>query len=185
MAAATSPTLQAIPLRAIATNLPELLLGALEPLETQANHVDVSLRLEGPESLPPVMIDPEKIAWAVTTLVGNAMRFVKRGNRHMPGGSITVRLAREGDDVLVSVEDDGPGIPDAKVPYLFKRAPGAVHAAGRTVGICGEAPSNYADFAAFLVEHGIDSISLSPDALVRTIRRVAEIEHRLFPEAAQ
>ncbi len=123
-------TAQAIFSGSIATNLPALLLGALEPLQTQAQHLDVSLRLEGPESLPPVMIDPEKIAWAVTTLVGNAMRFVKRGNRHMPGGSITVRLAREGDDVLVSVEDDGPGIPEGKVPYLFKRAPGAVHAAG-------------------------------------------------------
>jgi pyruvate,water dikinase len=48
----------------------------------------------------------------------------------------------------------------------------------RKVGICGQAPSDYPDFAAFLVEHGIDSISLSPDALVRTTKRVAEVERR-------
>ncbi len=130
MAALAVSTLQPIPLRPVATNLPQLLLGAMQPLQHQAGYVDVSLRLEGPESLPLVMIDPEKIAWAVTTLVGNSMRFVKRGNRHMPGGSIIVRLAREDDDVLITVDDDGPGIPDAKLPWLFKRAPGTVHAAG-------------------------------------------------------
>ena len=49
-------------------------------------------------------------------------------------------------------------------------------AAGRPVGICGQAPSDYPDFAAFLVEHGIDSVSLSPDALVRTTLRILEVE---------
>jgi pyruvate,water dikinase len=55
----------------------------------------------------------------------------------------------------------------------------AAHAAGRKVGICGQAPSDFPDFAAFLVERGIDSISLNPDALVRTTLRVVEMEQRL------
>ena len=55
----------------------------------------------------------------------------------------------------------------------------AAHAAGRKAGICGQAPSDFPDFAAFLVERGIDSISLSPDALARTMRRVLEAEARL------
>jgi pyruvate,water dikinase len=50
------------------------------------------------------------------------------------------------------------------------------HAAGRKVGICGQAPSDYPDFAAFLVERGIDSVSLSPDALMRTMLRIVEVE---------
>jgi pyruvate,water dikinase len=50
------------------------------------------------------------------------------------------------------------------------------HQAGRKVGICGQAPSDYPEFAAFLVAQGIDSISLSPDALVRTRLRIAEAE---------
>ncbi|GAB5603395.1 phosphoenolpyruvate synthase [Thermus sp. FJN-A] len=53
------------------------------------------------------------------------------------------------------------------------------HAKGRKVGICGQAPSDYPEFAAFLVEKGIDSLSLNPDALLRTVRKVAEIEKRL------
>jgi len=52
----------------------------------------------------------------------------------------------------------------------------AAHAAGRPVGICGQAPSDYPEFAAMLVEHGIDSISLNPDAVVRAKRRIAEVE---------
>jgi pyruvate,water dikinase len=55
----------------------------------------------------------------------------------------------------------------------------AAHAAGRPVGICGQAPSDYPDFAAFLVERGIDSVSLSPDALLRTTMRILEVEARL------
>jgi pyruvate,water dikinase len=61
----------------------------------------------------------------------------------------------------------------------------AAHAAGRKVGICGQAPSDFPDFAAFLVERGIDSISLNADALVRTTLRVLEVEKRAPRTAAE
>ena len=47
---------------------------------------------------------------------------------------------------------------------------------GRKVGICGQAPSDYPDFAAFLVDAGIDSMSLNPDSVIQVKRRVAEVE---------
>jgi len=50
------------------------------------------------------------------------------------------------------------------------------HRSGTPVGICGEAPSNKPEFAAFLVGAGIDSISLNPDSVVGVKRRVAEVE---------
>jgi pyruvate,water dikinase len=59
------------------------------------------------------------------------------------------------------------------------------HAAGRKVGICGQAPSDYPDFAAFLVERGIDSISLSPDALARTTMRILEAERAMSEPGAE
>lgn len=49
-------------------------------------------------------------------------------------------------------------------------------AKGRKIGICGQAPSDYPDFAAFLVELGIDSISLNPDAVLKTTLRILEME---------
>ena len=53
------------------------------------------------------------------------------------------------------------------------------HRCGTKVGICGQAPSNYPEFAAFLVEAGIDSISLNPDSFVATCRVVADAEKKL------
>ncbi len=58
------------------------------------------------------------------------------------------------------------------------------HAAGRKVGICGQAPSDHPGFADLLVEMGIDSISLIPDSIVGVKRRVAEVEARIATERA-
>jgi pyruvate,water dikinase len=55
----------------------------------------------------------------------------------------------------------------------------AIHHArrlGRKIGLCGQAPSDYPDFAKFLVECGIDSMSLNPDAVLGTISLVADVE---------
>ncbi len=60
---------------------------------------------------------------------------------------------------------------------------GSAHAAGRKIGICGQAPSDYPEFARFLVEAGIDSISLNPDALLATTIAIAELEQQSQPFA--
>lgn len=54
-----------------------------------------------------------------------------------------------------------------------------VKATGRKIGICGQAPSDYPEFAQFLVQQGIDSISLNPDAVLKTTLKIAEMEQRL------
>ncbi len=46
-------------------------------------------------------------------------------------------------------------------------------------GLCGQAPSDYPDMAEYLVEIGIDSISLNPDTVVKTTQRILELESRL------
>jgi len=52
----------------------------------------------------------------------------------------------------------------------------SARAKGVKIGICGQAPSDYPEFARFLVEQGIDSISLNPDAVSRTTLSVLELE---------
>jgi pyruvate,water dikinase len=52
----------------------------------------------------------------------------------------------------------------------------AARAAGRKIGICGQAPSDYPEFTRFLVGRGITSISLNPDALLRGLEAIAEAE---------
>lgn len=65
------------------------------------------------------------------------------------------------------------------VKHMIADAIVRVHAAGRKIGICGQAPSDYPEFAEFLVEQGIDSISLNPDSVLRTLPRIFEAEQRV------
>jgi pyruvate,water dikinase len=62
------------------------------------------------------------------------------------------------------------------VKRMVKMAIETAKANGRKIGICGQAPSDYPEFAEFLVELGIDSISLNPDSVLKTVLRIAEVE---------
>ena len=62
---------------------------------------------------------------------------------------------------------------DPGVKALIARVIEAAHRKHRTVGLCGEAPSNDPEYAAWLADLGIDSISLNPDALPKVARLLA------------
>jgi pyruvate,water dikinase len=49
----------------------------------------------------------------------------------------------------------------------------------RKIGICGQGPSDYPEFARFLVEQGIDSISLNPDTVIKTRLEIADMEQQM------
>lgn len=68
---------------------------------------------------------------------------------------------------------------DPAIKALISEAIRSAKQTGTKIGICGQAPSDYPDFAAFLVENGIDSISLNPDSVIGVIRRLAKEEKRL------
>lgn len=51
--------------------------------------------------------------------------------------------------------------------------------AGIKVGICGQGPSDYPDFAQFLIEEGIDSISVTPDSFMKTVKAISDVELEL------
>jgi pyruvate,water dikinase len=65
---------------------------------------------------------------------------------------------------------------DEAVKAMIAQVISAAHAADRKIGICGQAPSDYPEFARFLVEQGIDSISLNADAVLSTTVAILEIE---------
>lgn len=81
----------------------------------------------------------------------------------------------------------------SRVAYLYDERNDAVKAmirmlvnqakkSGVKVGICGQGPSDFPDFAAFLVELGIDSISVTPDSFLKTARAIASIERSVTAE---
>ncbi|WP_138498511.1 phosphoenolpyruvate synthase [Nostoc sp. PA-18-2419] len=62
------------------------------------------------------------------------------------------------------------------VKRMVKMAIETAKKCDRKIGICGQAPSDYPEFAQFLVEQGIDSISLNPDSVLKTMVEVAKVE---------
>lgn len=78
-------------------------------------------------------------------------------------------------EIVAHVFDERNGAVKAMIAQAIQR----VKAKGRKIGICGQAPSDYPEFAQFLVEQGIDSISLNPDSLLRTLPKIVEAEQRL------
>ena len=65
---------------------------------------------------------------------------------------------------------------DGAVERMVTLAIEAAHRAGKKIGICGQAPSDYPEFAQFLVEKGISSISLNPDTVLQTTHMILEAE---------
>ena len=68
---------------------------------------------------------------------------------------------------------------NAAVKKMIAQVIRTCRANGRKIGICGQAPSDYPEFAQFLVEQGIDSISLNPDSVLKTTIAIAQKEKDL------
>jgi pyruvate,water dikinase len=74
---------------------------------------------------------------------------------------------------------------DPAVRVMLRQAIDAAKGARKPIGICGQAPSDYPDMAEWLVECGIDSISLNPDTAIKTALIIAEKEARQQRAAAE
>jgi len=117
----------AVPIRRAPTDLRALLTSALACMAAQARAADVTLDVSIDDRVPQfIRIDGDKIAWAVSALVGNALRYVRHGSQSMPGGSIAVRVGYQAvrPSIVIEVQDDGPGIPPEKLAVLFENEPG-------------------------------------------------------------
>jgi pyruvate,water dikinase len=65
------------------------------------------------------------------------------------------------------------------VKKMVKQVIEVCNAKGKYIGICGQAPSDYPEFAEFIVECGIQSMSLNPDTVIKTTLAVSDLEKRL------
>jgi NtrC-family two-component system sensor histidine kinase KinB len=92
----------------------------------QADKAVIELSWQIPEDLPPVKADPNKIAWVLTNLIGNALRYTEAG------GHIRLSAKALNDAVALSVSDDGAGISLAYQSKIFDKF--AQVESGKTVG---------------------------------------------------
>ncbi|MFB2836150.1 phosphoenolpyruvate synthase [Floridanema evergladense] len=84
---------------------------------------------------------------------------------------LTLGLDRDSALVAHIFDERNPGVKEM-VRLVIEKA----KKNDRKIGICGQAPSDYPEFARFLVEQGIDSISLNPDSVIKTLLDIAKME---------
>ena len=87
---------------------------------------------------------------------------------------LTLGVDRDSDIVAFDFDERDPGMLE-----MFRQAVVGAKRNGRHVGICGEAPANYPEIARYLTQLGIDSISVNPSSVFRTMAIVLEAESNL------
>jgi signal transduction histidine kinase len=88
---------------------------ALEAMGAQAARQGIALRSNVDHTVPPVLVDPDRIQRVLYNLIQNAIR-------HTPAdGSVVVDAFDRGPDVQVNIRDTGEGIPPTDLPHVFDR----------------------------------------------------------------
>lgn len=86
---------------------------------------------------------------------------------------LTLGVDRDSEIVAEDFDERDPG-----VKAMIQMAVEGAKRNGKHSGLCGQAPSDYTEMAEFLVEIGIDSMSLTPDTLLKTIKHILRIENK-------
>ena len=128
---------------------------------------------------------PDFKVWLMAEIPANII-LADQFNRFVDGYSIgsndltmlVLGCDRDNDTVAHNFDERNLAVRRA-VKHLIE----AAHKDGKTVSICGQAPSVYPEFAEFLVRSGIDSISVNPDRVKFTRKMVAQVEQRILLDA--
>jgi pyruvate,water dikinase len=114
--------------------------------------------------------------------IPNNVVLIDQFSKHFDGFSIgsndltqlTLGVDRDSEIVAFDFDERDDGVKE-----MIRLAVEGAKRNGRHCGICGQAPSDYPEFAEFLVRIGIESMSLNPDSVLATTRRLLEVEKQL------
>ncbi len=96
-------------------DLNDLARHVLSLFQAQAEENRIQLSLESAAENPRALLDPQRTEQVIGNLVSNALRYVPEGGR------VWIDVHGEGEWVSVSVNDNGPGVPDEELPHIFSR----------------------------------------------------------------
>ena len=120
-----------VPLRRVAFSPRDLVMRAMDLFMEQARHVRVAMKIALAEDLPETIDgDEDRLAWVLATLIGNALRIMARGSRAEGIVEISAGYNRDLDEVLITVRDNGPGMPPETARWLFEPDPNTGRPAG-------------------------------------------------------
>ena len=100
------------------TDIADIVASSVEELGHRLAEQRISLSTNIPADIGSFHVDPQRVRQILFNLVSNAIKFSNAGGR------IRVMAAREGDNVVFTVEDDGVGIPKEMLPRVFERFEG-------------------------------------------------------------
>jgi pyruvate,water dikinase len=129
--------------------------------------------------------NPDFKVWLMAEIPSNII-LADQFNKYVDGYSIgsndltmLILGCDRDNDTVSSIFDERNLAVRRAIKHLIEVA----HKDGKTVSICGQAPSVYPEFAEFLVRSGIDSISVNPDKVKFTKKMVAQVEQRIMLDA--
>ena len=103
-----------LPIQRVNLDLDKIVTRAVEELKPSADHAGVTLERELVGEDFALLGDEPRLLQVVVNLVGNAIRFTKRGGR------VVARLVSTGTELEIQVEDTGIGIPPSELPHVFE-----------------------------------------------------------------
>ena len=105
----------AVRIETVSCDLAPTIENCVRVFQPLAETENMTLTLSCPETLPPVPADADKMSQVVNNLIANALKYTPSG------GSVHVSAAMRGKELLISVADNGPGIPRDKWDHIFER----------------------------------------------------------------
>lgn len=96
-------------------NLGEIVARVIDLFQAEADDKKIKLSFEGSNEAAVVLLDPQRIKQVVGNLVSNALRYTPSG------GNVFLTVAKDAGNLLITVSDDGPGVPPEDLPSIFQR----------------------------------------------------------------
>ena len=96
-------------------DLVEITRRSISMFQAEADEKKIRLDLETGLEKARVIADPQRTEQVISNLVSNALRYVPEGGR------VWVEIGQRGDDYTMCISDNGPGVPESDLPYIFNR----------------------------------------------------------------